>query len=77
MNNVASLAAEQCLISGLPRLFSSATIRDMDEETMKLIASETQETISEREKLEYRGKILKQGLETMKRIPPGAVHTYY
>ena len=70
INNVASLAIEQCLLAGLPEIFSSATIRDMSDETIKVIASEPPSTLTERMRLRERVEILRRGIKTVRRIQP-------
>ena len=70
MNNVASLATEQCLLSGLAKIFSSATIRDMDDERLALLASESSNIQEERERLTSRVATLQKGLRTIRRIQP-------
>lgn len=42
----------------------------MDDEQLTLIASESRESLSERERLSERVKVLKKGLEIIKRIQP-------
>ncbi|CAO2656494.1 Nn.00g052970.m01.CDS01 [Neocucurbitaria sp. VM-36] len=70
INNVASLAIEQCLLAGLPKIFSSATVRDMSDETIKAIASEPPSTLAERTRLRERVEILRRGIKTVRRIQP-------
>ncbi|KAF2266030.1 hypothetical protein CC78DRAFT_459932 [Lojkania enalia] len=70
INNVASLAVEQCLLSGLWKIFSSAAIRDMSDETLSLIASESRDVQMERSRLRDRVEVLQKGLRTIKRIQP-------
>jgi hypothetical protein len=70
INNIASLAIEQCLLSGLPKIFSSTTIREMNDEKLELVASESRDTRIERERIAERVKILQKGLHTLKRIHP-------
>ncbi|KAF2464053.1 dynamin family protein [Lindgomyces ingoldianus] len=71
INNVASLAVEQCLLTGLPKIFSSLNIREMSDERLGLIASESRETLLERDHLIERVKVLRKGLQTIKVIHPG------
>ncbi|KAF2788092.1 hypothetical protein K505DRAFT_286749 [Melanomma pulvis-pyrius CBS 109.77] len=72
INNVASLAVEQCLLTKLPKIFSSTTIREMNDEKLELVASESRETRSEREHVAERVKVLQKGLQTLKQVHPGA-----
>ena len=71
INNVASLAVEQCLLAGLHKIFSPMTIRDMDDEKLNLIAEESRDTVSERERLNERLEGLSKGLRTLKELNPG------
>ena len=70
INNIASLAIEQCLLSRLHKIFSSTTIREMNDEKLELVASESQDTRIERERVAERVKTLQKGLDTLKRIHP-------
>lgn len=70
VNNVASLAVEQCLLSGLPKIFSVATIRDMEEKAITSIASESSETLRKRERLSERVKVLRDAVTIIERIHP-------
>ena len=70
INNIASLAVEQCLLSGLSKIFSSTTIREMNDEKLELVASESRDTRMERERVAERVQILQKGLHTLKRIHP-------
>jgi hypothetical protein len=71
INNVASLAVEQCLLKGLPKIFSSTIIREMGDEELEIVASESRDTRMERERVAERVKVLHQGLQTLKRVHPG------
>ncbi|KAF2707621.1 dynamin family protein [Pleomassaria siparia CBS 279.74] len=77
IHNVASLAIEQCLLTRLPKIFSSATIREMSDEKLKLIASESRDTRIERERVVERVQVLKTGLQTLKQIHPGMSWTAF
>ncbi|OCK79772.1 hypothetical protein K432DRAFT_299085 [Lepidopterella palustris CBS 459.81] len=69
INNVAILAIEQCLLRGLPGILST-TISDMDAETLKVIASESEVVKSKRIQLEKKLEILRGGLDTIRKINP-------
>ncbi|PVI01160.1 hypothetical protein DM02DRAFT_728122 [Periconia macrospinosa] len=69
MNNVASLAIEQCLLSGVAKMLSSATIRDMEDDELQAIAAESDETMQERARLSDRVKTLEKGLGILRFHP--------
>ena len=62
VNNVASLAIEQCLLSDVAKILSSATVRDMEDDEPRAIAAELNETMQERARLSNRIKTLEKGL---------------
>jgi hypothetical protein len=70
MNNVASLAIEQCLLVGLPKIFSSSTVRNMKDDTLAAIAAESRATVAERSRLTKKLELLETGLETIRRFTP-------
>lgn len=70
MNNVASLAIEQCLLSGAAKMLSSATVRNMEDDELQAIAAESDETMQERARLSDRVKTLEKGLGIL-RFHPG------
>lgn len=74
MSNVASLAIEQCLLSGVAKIFSSATVRDMEDDELQAIAAESDETMQERARLSDRVKTLEKGLGIL-RFHPGEYET--
>ncbi|CAI6339922.1 unnamed protein product [Periconia digitata] len=69
MNNVASLAIEQCLLSGVAKMLSSATVRDMEDDELQAIAAESDETMQERARLSERVKTLEKGLGILRFHP--------
>ncbi|KAF2874980.1 P-loop containing nucleoside triphosphate hydrolase protein [Massariosphaeria phaeospora] len=77
INNIASLAVEQCLLAGLPKVLASSTIRDMTDEKLELITSESQDTLTERKALTERVDVLQKGLKTIKQIQPGNTSSYF
>lgn len=70
MNNVATLAIEQCLLSSITKILSSAIVRDMEDDEIQAIAAESDETMQERARLSDRVKILEKGLGIL-RFHPG------
>ncbi|KAF1992857.1 hypothetical protein P154DRAFT_528189 [Amniculicola lignicola CBS 123094] len=70
INNVATLAVEQCLLSGLPKIYSASTIRNMKEEDLNLIASESRDVLTGRSRLTERVDILQNGLKIIRKIKP-------
>ena len=74
MNNVASLAIEQCLLSSVAKMLSSVTVRDMEDEELRAIAAESDETIQERARLSDRVKTLEKALGIL-RLHPGKYET--
>ncbi|ORY15069.1 dynamin family protein [Clohesyomyces aquaticus] len=71
VNNVVSLAVEQCLLTGLPKIFSSLDTRDMTNEKLELIASESREIVLERDRLKERIQVLRTGIRTIREVRPG------
>jgi hypothetical protein len=70
MNNVASLAIEQCLLSSAAKILSSATVRNMEDDELQAIAAESDEIMQERARLSDRVKTLEKGLGIL-RFHPG------
>lgn len=71
MNNVASLAIEQCLLAGIAKMLSWATVSDMEDDELQAIAAESDETTQERARLNDRVKTLEKGLGVIRRFHPG------
>lgn len=65
VNNIAVLAVENCLMRDLAGIFSPTLTADMDEEKLKLIASEAEETQHDRIALKPRLSVLEAGKEVL------------
>ncbi|KAH7025370.1 putative dynamin GTPase [Macrophomina phaseolina] len=67
VDNIATLAVENCLIGKLADIFSPTVVALMDDETLSRLASETEDIKNEREVLKGRLKSLQQGARIIKR----------
>lgn len=74
MNDAASLATEQCLLSGVAKMLSSAKVRDVEEEKLQAIALESDEAMQESTRLSDRVMTLENGLGIL-RSHPGQYET--
>lgn len=68
IDDVSSLAIEDCLISKLSKLFSSSNVLEMSAKDLCSLAGETRESALERQRLEAKHKILKAGLQSLKSL---------
>ncbi|KAF2806965.1 uncharacterized protein BDZ99DRAFT_393753 [Mytilinidion resinicola] len=75
INNVASLGIEQCLLVGLPKIFSSATVRNMNDDILIAVAAESRAIVTERSRLSKKLELLETGLETIRRFTPRGKHS--
>ncbi|KAL2832307.1 P-loop containing nucleoside triphosphate hydrolase protein [Aspergillus pseudoustus] len=64
VNNVATLAIENCLIQPLQKIFTSQVVNDMDDEQIQELAAEPSYVCEERERLGKELKRLQAGLRT-------------
>jgi GTPase SAR1 family protein len=64
VDNVATLAIENCLLAGLASIFSSDTILDMDDGQLGNLAGESEKILSDRKYAEEKSQLLKKSLET-------------
>lgn len=62
------LAVEACLVQGLPNLFSPADVIDLDDVTVVALASESEESSTERKLYEKKLRILEDGLGALQSI---------
>lgn len=67
IDNVASLAIENCLMEGLSEILSPANIMDMDDDLITAVAAEPEEAQIERQLLTEKLKVLEAGMQTCKR----------
>ncbi|KAF2277447.1 uncharacterized protein EI97DRAFT_375109 [Westerdykella ornata] len=67
IDNVAVLAVENCLIADLAEIFSPKTVSEMNEDLLRLIASESDEIRAERIKTEKTLARLKEGKRELER----------
>jgi hypothetical protein len=65
INNIAVLAVENCLIKNLPAIFSPSLTANMDDEQLRAIASESEETRSERASLKQKLGVLESGKQVL------------
>lgn len=68
IDDVSTLAIENCLISKLCTLFRSSNVLEMSPEDLSDLAGETPESSLERQRLEAKRKILKTGLQSLKSL---------
>lgn len=64
VNNVATLAIENCLVQPLQRMITSQVINDMDDKQIQELAAEPSYVSEERERLGKELKRLQAGLRT-------------
>lgn len=67
VDNVATLAVESCLVSCLPEIFCPTVVSDMPDEILSSLASESEDTKAERQRLQDRLKSLKDGHRIVRR----------
>lgn len=67
IDNIACLAIEQNLISRLPKILSAESVLEMDDETVRLLASESEQVIRKRDMLQQKLNVLRSGLDTIRR----------
>lgn len=65
IDNVACLGVEQCLMRNLPNLFTPDSVVDLDEETIRNIASEPPGLTIKRKKLQKKKQSLLEGLQIL------------
>lgn len=68
VDDVSTLAIEDCLISKLSTLFRPRNVADMSSEDIRRLAGETRESSLERERLEVKRKVLEIGLQGLKSL---------
>lgn len=68
IDDVSTLAIEDCLIAKLSTLFRSSNILGMSEQELSHLAGETPESSLERQRLEAKRQILKTGLQSLKSL---------
>lgn len=64
VDNVATLAIENCLLTGLASIFSSDMILDMEDGQLANLAGESEKSLSDRRYAEEKSRLLKKSLET-------------
>ena len=72
-DNVINLAIESCLVSEIPKIFTTADVGAMAVDKLKELASESEEVQAERQMLQEQVEILRRGLEECKRHKPRGV----
>lgn len=70
VNNVATLAIENCLVQPLQRMITSQVINDMDDKQIQELAAEPSYVSEERERLGKELKSLQAGLRTFNAYRP-------
>jgi len=68
VNDVSTLAIEECLISKLPRLFRPEMIHELSDAEVSKLASETEDTKSQRERCIERLAVLEAGMHDLKSL---------
>jgi hypothetical protein len=64
IDNVTTLAIENCLLAGLARIFTSDMILDMNDNQLARLAGESEQTLSDRKYAEEKSRLPKKSLET-------------
>jgi hypothetical protein len=68
VDDVSTLAIEDCLISKLPTLFRSSNVLDMSSEDIARLAGETPASVIERNRLQTKRRTLEAGLHSLKSL---------
>jgi hypothetical protein len=68
IDDVSTLAIEDCLISKLSTLFRSSNVLEMSSQDLSRLAGETRESSLERKRLETKRGILETGLQSLKSL---------
>lgn len=68
IDDVSTLAIEDCLISKLSTLFRSSNVLEMSDEDISCLAGETRESSLERKRLESKRGVLETGLQGLKSL---------
>lgn len=63
IENVINLAVENCLIDDIPSILTPTAVSQMNEETLRDLASESDEILSKREFLQEQARLLREGLQ--------------
>lgn len=71
------LGIENCLIKDLSAIFSPTLIADMDDELLRAIASESEETRDERASLKEKLSVLKSGKQVLSEHIGKAINSEY
>lgn len=71
-DNIINLAVESCLVRHLPTILTPTQVGEMDDEEIKQLANESEDTKSRRIQLSREVTILKQGLDKCRRWRPRA-----
>jgi hypothetical protein len=72
MDNVVNLAVESCLISDVENILTARKVDAMSVDTLKELASESEETQTNRRRLEEEVRILREGLRKCQKHKPRA-----
>ena len=67
VDNIAVLGIESCLLEGLKDAFTAQTVIRLDDDLVKKIAAENQESVTERTRTQEKLRILEKGLYTLNR----------
>jgi hypothetical protein len=70
MDNVANLAVESCLVSDVENILTARKVDAMSVDTLKELASESEETRMNRTRLENEVRILREGLRKCQKHKP-------
>lgn len=63
IENVINLAVENCLIDDIPRILTPTVVSQMTEETLRDLASESDDILSKRTFLQEQVRLLREGLK--------------
>ena len=67
VDNMATLAVENCLLVGLGGIFSSDKVADLDDAQLQELAGESEQVLSDRKYLEEKIQVLERALKTCER----------
>lgn len=68
VDDISVLAVEECLIQQLPTLFMPEAVFNMDDDIIRGIAAESEESAAERERSTVRLRVLEMGLRDLSRL---------
>ena len=67
VDNFAVLGVEFCLLEGLTDAFTAGTVMRLEDDLVRTIAAENQESMAERTRTKEKLRVLEEGLHTLNR----------